>query len=404
MHGQTTYIRQLKPAFDAAYSGPKSFTAERAYGYSLTATLFLAAKFGEGWEAYFNPEFVRGQLLSSLQGLGGFNNGESQRAAGPEWHGYRARAFVRKTWNLGGEREDVQSEANQVRTQYAAERFSLVGGNLSVLDVFDAVDYSRDPRTQFMNWASLTYGAWDFPADARGYTWGLAGEYITPRWSVRAGRFLVPVESNGLTLDHAVMEHYGDVVELERPFEMGGRKFVARGIVFHNRVNAGAFRDALNSGATPPDITTVRHTQGKTGYAAGVQAELTPDIGAYVRAGWSDGKTEAFMFTEIDRSLAGGVLVKGGRWGRGEDVLGIAAYVNGLSRDHRDYLAAGGQGFFLGDGRLTYGTERIFEMFYSLHVVRGTWVSADYQYVANPGYNKDRGPASVYSLRLHAEF
>ncbi len=402
MHGQTTYIRQEKPPFDAPYSGPKSLVAGRAYGYSFTGTLFLGARLGDGWEAYFNPEFVQGRPLSDLQGLGGFNDGESQRTAGPHLTGYHARAFVRKTWSLGGELEERRSEANQVSTSYAAERFVLTAGNFSVLDVFDTVQYSRDPRTQFLNWASMTYGAWDFPADARGYTWGLAGEYITPQWSLRAGRFLMPRVSNGLTLDRDFTRQYGDAAELERPYTLGGRKATLRLLAFRNRVNAGAFRDAIAASA-PPDVAQVRRLQYKTGFGAGTEVAVSDEIGAYARAGWSDGKTETYAFTEIDRSLAAGLLVKGARWRRAQDTVGIAGYLNGLSSAHRDYLAAGGQGFFLGDGRLRYGTERIFEAFYSFNLFRGTSITADWQHIANPGYNRDRGPVDVYNVRLHFE-
>jgi high affinity Mn2+ porin len=403
MHGQATYVRQEKPAFPAAYSGPRSLVAERAYGYSFTGTVFFGARLGSGWEAYFNPELVQGRPLSGLQGLGGFNNGESQRIAGPSLTAYHARVFGRKTWDLGGEPEERESEANQVRARYAARRFVLTAGNFSVLDVFDAVEYSRDPRTQFLDWASLTYGAWDYPADARGYTWGAAGEYITERWSLRAGHFLMPVQSNGLTLDRHFGRQYGEALELERPYALAGRKAVLRILGFRNRVNAGAFRDAL-AAASPPDVAQVRRLQYKNGLGVGTQVELAQDVGAYVRAGWSDGKTETYAFTEIDRSLAAGVLVKGTRWRRAEDSVGVAGYVNGLSAAHRDYLAAGGQGFFLGDGRLNYASERIVEIFYSLQVVRGSWLSADWQRITNPGYNRDRGPADTYNVRMHVEF
>jgi high affinity Mn2+ porin len=406
-HGQATYVRQFKPGFDAAYSGPKSLIAEREYGYTFTGTLFLGVTLGENVEIYYNPEATQASPLSGLQGLGGFTNGENQRGAGSQIKVYRARAFVRGTWNIGGEFEAKESEANQVRTRYAAERVVVTFGNVAAVDIFDAVEYSRDPRGQFMNWASLTYGAWDYPADARGYTWGLAGEYISPSWSMRAGRFLMPEESNGVKLDRNWTQIYGDAVELEKPFQISGRKGVARLLAFHNQVNAGSFEDAIAVGeqtGTTPDVALVRRPQSKKGLGAGVQYEMTPDVGAYLRAGWNDGRTETFAFTEIDRSLAGGVLVKGSSWKRSEDSIGLAGYLNGLSQAHRDYLAAGGQGFFLGDGQLTYGREKIAELFYSLSVVRGAWLTADFQYVTNPGYNRDRGPAQIYNLRVHVEF
>src|SRR5579871_6067274 len=199
LHGQATYIRQYKPSFSVPYDGTNSLLSRRELSYTFTGTLFLGARLGDT-ELYFNPEFIQAVPFSGLHGLGGFSNGETQRGSGPQLRGYRARLFARHTWNLSGDYEEQKSEANQLHARYAAERFVLTAGNIAVTDVFDAMDYSHDARTQFMNWASLTYGAWDYPADARGYTWGLAGEYITPRYQVRAGRFLVPVESNGLRL------------------------------------------------------------------------------------------------------------------------------------------------------------------------------------------------------------
>ncbi len=372
----------------------------------FTGTLFLGARLGGGWEAYINPEFTQGVPFSELKGVGGFTNGELARTSGPDLNAYTARAFIRKSWNLGGDWESQASEANQVTTRYTAERVVLTAGIVSVLDVFDAVDYSRDARTQFANWASLTYGAWDFPADARGYTRGLALEYITPAWSLRAGRFAMPVESNGLNLDDHISKHHGDMAEFELPFKGLARGGVLRFLAFRNRAEMGAFRDALALGAatgSAPDLTQVRRLQTKSGIGAGAQVELTENLGAYVRAAMNDGKTETFAFTEIDRSLSFGALARGGAWGRADDSAGMAIYLNGLRAPHRDYLAAGGLGFFLGDGRLNYGSEQIFETFYSLGVVKGAWASLGYQRIANPGYNRDRGPANFLGLRLHAE-
>jgi high affinity Mn2+ porin len=405
VHAQTTYIRQFKPSFPARYSGTNSLRAEREQSYTLTGTLFVGWHSG-GTEIYLNPEAVQGAPFSDLHGLGGFSNGEVQRGAGPDLRAYRARLFLRQTWNLGGELEEKASDQNQVKTRYAAERLVLTAGNLSVLDVFDVMDYSRDARTQFVNWASLTYGAWDFAADARGYTWGAALEYISPGWQIRAGRFLVPVESNGLRLDWTFLERYSDTAEVELPYKLAGRPAIVRALGFRNRVTAGAYSDAsVLGGATSatPDVAQVRRAQTKRGIGLSTQVEVTEYIGAYVRAGWNDGRTETFMFTEIDRSIAAGALLKGGPWGRGEDKVGVAVYANGLSREHRDYLGAGGLGFFLGDGQLSYGMERVLETFYSVGLSKHFAFSLGYQRIANPGYNRDRGPANFFGLRVHAE-
>jgi hypothetical protein len=406
VHVQATYLRQSKPSFNSPYSGLNSLGAARASSYSVTSTLYLGANLGSGWEVYLNPEMAQGVAFSQLRGTGGFTNGELARTSGASLRGYYARAFVRKTWNLGGDWEAQASEANQVATRYAAERVVLTAGTMSVLDLFDAVDYSRDARTQFMNWSSLTYGAWDFAADARGYTRGLALEYISPGWSLRAGRFAMPVESNGLRLDGRFAERYGDMAEIELPFKGLARGGVLRFLAFRNRAEMGGFRDALALGAatgSAPDLTQVRRLQSKKGIGAGAQIELTEHVGAYARAAMNDGKTETFAFTEIDRSLAIGALLKGAAWQRDRDSIGVALYVNGLRAPHRDYLAAGGLGFFLGDGRLNYGSERIFETFYSLGLMKGTWLSLGYQRMINPGYNRDRGPADFFGFRVHAE-
>ena len=390
---------------NSPYSGQNSLRGARELSYTFTSTLYLGLKLGDT-EVYFDPEAVQSAPLSDLHGLGGFTNGEAQRGSSGAFKAYRARLFARHTWNLGGDWEEQASDQNQVKTRYSSQRVVLTAGNLAVLDVFDAMDYSRDARTQFMNWSSLTYGAWDYAADARGYTWGAALEYIAPGWQIRAGRFLVPVESNGLKLDQNILERYGDVAELEVPYTILGRAAIARGLVFRNRVNAGSFGDALALSAqagTTPDIAPVRHDQSKRGFGLGTQVEVSENLGAYLRAGWNDGKTESFMFTEIDRSVGAGALMKGAPWGRGNDKLGVAAYVNGLSRSHRDYLAGGGLGFFLGDGRLNYSTERILETFYGVGIARYFTVSIGYQRIRNPGYNRDRGPADVVGLRLHAE-
>jgi len=402
---QATYLWQYHPSFRSPYSGTNSLSAARERGYTFSSTLFLGGRLGDT-ELYFNPEFVQGLPFSELHGLGGFSNGENQRGSGTKLRGYKARLFLRQTWNLGGEMEEQASEPNQLKTRYATERVVLTAGNLSVLDVFDAMDYSHDPRTQFMNWSSLTYGAWDYAADARGYTWGAAIEYISPSWQLRAGRFLVPVESNGMTLETAFLKRYGDVVEAERPYRIGGRAAIVRGLLFQNKVRAGSFDDATAlaaAGGSVPDVTLVRRDQFKRGFGLSTQVEVSENVGAYARAGWSDGKTEAFMFTEIDRSLAAGTLLKGGLWGRADDKAGLAGYVNGLSRSHRQYLAAGGSGFFLGDGRLSYATERILEAFYSVGLGKRLAVSVGYQRIENPGYNRDRGPADVLGFRLHAQ-
>lgn len=407
LHGQATYVRQYKPAFPAAYTGPKSLSPDKANSWSLTGTLFMGARLTDTLELYVNPEAAAGVPFSELQGVAAFTNAELARVSGPTLTPYFARAFVRKTWNLEGEMQREPSAQNQLATSYAAERVVLTAGLVSVLDIFSGVDYSRDPRTQFLNWSSLTYGAWDFPADARGYTWGAALEYVSPAFAVRAGWFAGPKESNGLSLDFSVGKSYGSVVELEVPIELRGQPGSVQALVFRNRANMGSFNDAIALGrdtGSVPDLTLVRRPQTKWGFGVTVQQEVADNLGAYVRAGWNDGRTETYMFTEIDRSIAAGVLANGKTWGRARDSAGLAGYVNMLGGAHRQYLALGGEGFFLGDGRLNYGPESTLETFYAFNLFARLWLTANYQYQTHPGYNRDRGPVNYIGFRLHADF
>ena len=347
-----------------------------------------------------------GVPFSDMKGVGGFTNGEIQRTAGADPTFYRARLFLRQTWGLGDATAYRESDQNQLAGRVDGNRFVLTLGNLSVLDIFDGNQYSHDPRRSFMNWSLMTLGAWDYPADARGYTWGAAAEYIRPGWALRAGRFLHPRESNGLQLNPQIMDSYGDVVEYEQAYRLSEQRGRIRLLAFRNQARMGSFSAALAASdltATVPDLTATRTPRSKVGFGISAEHDLSNDIGLFLRASAHDGKTETYAFTEIDRSISGGLAFKGARWKRAEDAAGIAFAINGLSGSHRDYLARGGLGFFLGDGRLSYRPEQIAETYYSLKAGKFSWISFDYQHIRNPGYNADRGPANFFGLRFHAE-
>lgn len=405
---QSTYVWQGKRPLSAAYSGANSLSPDKERSYSFTATAFLGWRPWTGGELYFNPEAAQGVPLSNLTGLGGLTNGEMARTSGPELKFYRARLFLRQTWGLGGEQEAVESGPNQLARMVDKRRLVLTAGNLSVTDIFDANAYSHDPRTQFLNWSVMTHGAYDFAADARGYTWGAALEWNHDDWALRAGRFIQPREPNQQQLDHGIFRHYGDQIELEHAHTLGGRPGTVRLLAFHNRARMSRFQDALNLAARTggvPDINDVRTgVQGKGGFGVNLEQAATDDVGVFLRASRADGKTETYAFTEIERSLSGGALVKGTAWGRGGDTLGAAFARNGLSGVHRRYLQAGGTGFFIGDGRLNYRPEMIYETFYNVQLAKAAWITLDWQYIRNPAYNADRGPVKVGSVRLHTEF
>ena len=405
---QTTYVWQGKSPFGAPYSGPHSLSPDREKSYSFTATAALGTRAWTGGEFYFNPEVAQGVPLSGLTGLGGFTNGEIARTSGPTPTFYRARLFARQTWGFGGGSESAQSDANQLAGSVDRRRLVLTAGNLAVLDIFDDNRFSHDPRTQFLNWSLMTHGAYDYAADARGYSWGFALEYFHDASTLRAGRFIQPKEPNQLALDPRVFKHYGDQVEIERAYALANRPGKLRFLVFRNVARMARYQDALDLAAQTggaPDINAVRTVERvKRGFGFNFEQEISPTVGLFGRASWADGQTETYAFTEIDRSLSGGVSVKGGAFGRARDSLGIAYVRNGLSTAHRDYLGAGGLGFFLGDGALNYRPENILEAYYSLNVAKNTLFSADFQRISNLGYNADRGPATVVSARLHYGF
>src|SRR5713226_8459492 len=405
---QATYVWQRKSPFDAAYSGANSLSPSREKSYSFTATAALGTRTWSGGELYFDPEVTQGVPLSRLTGLGGFTNGEIARTTGPDPTIYRARLFARQTWGFGGGKENVESDANQLAGSVDRRRWVLTVGNLSVLDLFDDNAYSHDPRTQFLNWSLMTHGAYDYAADARGYSWGTALEYFHDDWAIRAGRFIQPKEPNQLPLDPHVFRHYGDQIEIEQGHTVWNQPGKVRVLVFRNRARMSRFSDALDLAAqtgTTPDINAVRTgEQVKKGVGINLEQAIRTDIGLFARAMWADGQTETYAFTEIDRSLSGGALIKGAAWGRSQDASGVAFARNYLSNAHRDYLAAGGLGFFIGDGRLNYRPESIVEAFYRMNLVTGAWISLDWQRIQNPAYNADRGPVNVGTIRLHTEF
>lgn len=412
VHGQATYIWQTKPAFPAAYSGPMSLSPGKEKSYSFTSTLFLGKRLGPNTEIYFNPELVQGVPMSHLTGLGGLPNSELQKTAGSSPTLYRARLFLRHTWNLGGGAEAVEADANQLAGWQDKRRLTLTAGNFAASDIFDNNGQAHDGRTQFMNWSFLTHGAWDFAADSRGYSWGAALEYTYDDWTLRAGRFLMPRESNGLKLDPTIMRRHGDQIELEHRHTVGGQPGAVRALLFRNRAVMGYYQDAINWGLqnnATPAMNDIRTLHDKAGWGLAMEQMITPDIGMFARWSRSDGRTETYAFADIDQSFSTGVTLGGALWGRSNDAFGVAYARNGLSKVHQQYLALGGVGFFVGDGQLPhYGHEQIVETYYrfGLPKVRGvdSAFSLGWQHIRNPGYNADRGPVNVYTARFHAEF
>jgi hypothetical protein len=405
---QSTYVWQLKEAFPAAYSGVNSLSTAHVKSYSFTATAAFGFRPWAGGEIYFNPELSQGVPLSNLTGLAGFTNGEMARTSGPRLALYKARLFLRQTWGLGGGSEQQDADMNQLAGMLDKHRVVWTTGNLAVSDIFDNNAYSHDPRTQFMNWSIMNQGSFDYAADARGYSWGTAVAWYHDSWALRVGRFIQPNQPNQTSLDSAIFTHFGDQLEIEHSHVIANQPGKVRVLAFRNRAIMARYDDALSLAAatsTTPDLNAVRHgEQIKYGFGFNAEQAVSDDIGVFARAGWADGQTETYAFTEIDQSLSAGTLIKGAAWGRAQDTLGIAFARNELSKAHRDYLAAGGLGFFIGDGALNYQPELILESFYSWQVAKLLNLTADWQHIRNPAYNADRGPVDVVALRLHTEF
>jgi high affinity Mn2+ porin len=408
---QSTFNWQRHPAFASAYAGANSLTAGADTMYTFSATAHWGARVWSGGELYFNPEATSGVPFSkNLVGLGGFTNGEITRAAGTQLTLYRQRLFLRQTWNRGGGSEKQDADFNQLAGTVDKNRTVLTVGNFSTLDVFDDNAYAKDPRTQFMNWGNWTYAAYDYAADARGFGWGFALEWYQDDWVLRLGRMSGPKEPNGLQVDFQLGKHYGDQVELQHKHRLAEQPGQVSVLAWRNRANLADFGDALNylkahPGADPQAFFQVRNGD-KTHYGLGINMDqaFSDDLGVFLRAMKTNGHYETYAFTEVDNSFSGGAVLKGSRWGRAHDTLGLAWMCNGLSAQRRQFLQAGGVSFFIGDGALNYRPEKILEAFYSLQVNKFLWLTGDYQRIQNPAFNASRGPVNVYALRLHAEF
>jgi high affinity Mn2+ porin len=407
VHAQTTVIGQGYASFRSPYAGQNSLPGTGQFQNTWTTTAFLGARLWEGGEVYFDPELAQGFGINGTLGIAGFPNGEAQKAGAPFPKIRPQRYYFKQTWGLGGEQEDVADGPNQLEGKRDIDRVTLVVGRFAVGDFFDNNAYAHDPRADFMNWAMWESAAYDFPADLPGYTRGAVIDFNRKDWAVRAGVFEVPQAPNSDVLTYKTV---GTVVEFEGRYSIFEQPGKIRLAAFQNQGNTGNYDQALALEAANPaeDINTImagiRHTNLKYGVYANLEQQVTKDVGVFARASWNNGQTEILSFTDIDRSLTGGVSIKGSYWGRGDDTIGIGGAINGLSQANRDYLAAGGLGLLIGDGRLNYRPEQILETYYALAIDKHFTFTADYQLITNPAYNADRGPVSIFSGRLHGEF
>lgn len=428
-YGQFTYISSWKPSFYAPYTNLNGSinsllpTAERSF--TGTATLYLGARLWNGAEGYLVPELISEQPLSQLRGLGGaIQNFELQKGGATVPQVYKSRLFLKQTIGLGGKSIVEESGPLQLGTHYDSRRLVFVVGNFTILDFFDTNAFDVDPRQGFLELGFMTYGAYDFASDARGYSYGGIGEFHWDDWAVRYGRITPPKDPNQLPVDFRLFKYYGDQTEIEHKQSIHGQEGMVRVLAFRNRENMGRFSDAIaafqadptknattcttfnygSNNSTAPDLCWARKPNVKEGIGGFVEQYLGHDIGVFGRGMYADGKTEVYAYTSDDRSATVGVLAKGTSWSRSKDMVGIGENVGWISNLHAKYLGMGGIDGFVGDGAITAASERSVDLFYSANFRKIYWLTGDYQHITNPGFNAARGPVNVFTVRIHGEF
>jgi high affinity Mn2+ porin len=407
IHGQATFLWQGYPNFPAEFSGPNSLQKLAQGRETFDATLFLGVRLLDDLAFYVDPEVDQGFGLENTLGVAGFTSGEAYKVGSNAPYGRIPRAYFRYVVGLGGDAVTDAPDANQLGGSHLSDNVTITLGKFSVTDMFDTNKYAHDPRSDFFNWAMVDSGAFDYPADAWGYTYGAAIEWTQSRWTLRAGLFDLSREPNTKALVRGFGQ-FSVVTEAEERHELWGQPGAVKFLFFANRARMGSYADALalaQQTGTTPNTADVRRYATRPGGAINVQQQILPDLGAFLRASMNDGSEEAYEFTDINRSLAVGLSLKGTAWDRPADTVGIAGVINGLSSAAADYIAAGGLGILIGDGALPrYGLEKISEFYYSVTVTEGAVLTLDYQFVDHPGYNPLRGPVDVFGVRAHVEF
>ncbi len=405
---QATLIRQDLLPFAADYSGPLSLRHQGDVSSTYTAGVYLGWQAGPWTQVYSDFERFDGSGISAATGLASITDGDAVRAGtqGLPQRIYTARAYIRQLIPLDTSMHTVERAQDQLAGAEADRQIELKMGVLAVNDDFDKNRYANNTRNQFMNWSLINNTAWDFAADTRGYTSGMMLAWQTPQWTWRAGVYRMPRFANAMPLA-AIDQGYGLNTQLTWR-EEGGR--VWRILAYQNHADMGSYADALalaRASGSVPDITATRQ-QGrlKTGLGLNLEQPWADDgeTGAFMRLGWDDGHTESFAYTEMDRVFSLGVQVSGRHWRRPQDHWGLAYVAGGLSPAHANYLAAGGQGFVLGDGALSYGPEQLVETYYRCQLLSYLQLSPDLQVIQNPGFNRARGPVTVLGARLHLEY
>ncbi|MBV9627747.1 MAG: carbohydrate porin [Xanthobacteraceae bacterium] len=405
LHGQVTFVEQYAPQYRSPYVGPNSLIPNQGRETSDT-TFYIGARLWQGAEFWINPEVDQGFGLSNTLGVAGFTSAEAYKVGNDYPYARVPRAFIRQTINLGGEVQKVDAGINQFSGTNNSNRLVITLGKISISDIFDDNRYAHDPRNDFLNWALVDAGTFDYVADAWGYTYGGSIEWYTGPWTFTAGIFDAPIVPNNVEVDPH-FNQFQTLFEVSHRHEFMGQPGEVTITGWFTRARLGNYNDATAlaqlTGGTP-NLAAVRQYTTRSGIAANFEQQITPVLGVFMRTGLASPNIEPDAFTDIDRTVAGGAVFSGKSWGRPDDVWAVAGIVNNISTSHQIFLNNGGLGILVGDGQLPHpGLEQILETYYQFPLA--TWrVTFDYQLVDNPGYNRDRGPVSVFSTRLHMQF
>lgn len=412
-HIQNTDVVQGDPAFAAQYSGLHSLKNTGEVEGTVSVDAYAGLRLWSGAEAHVDGLVWHGDGLSNTVGIEDFPNGEAFKAGARIADFSVARLFVRQTFGLGGDQEDVPDDQLTLASKRDISRITLTVGRFSPIDVFDTNAYAADPRSQFMGWALMANPSWDYPADAIGFTTGFAVELNQPQWTVRYGFFQMPSVANSWTIDDRYLtfptmrpygvgefwKSWGMVSEFERRYAIGSHPGAIRFLAWVNEANMGSYAEALS--VPGADITKTRQYRFKYGFGLNLEQEVARNVGVFSRIGWNDGREEAWAYSDVNRFGSIGVSVKGESWHRADDTVGLAGVISGISGVNQKFLRAGGLGILDGDGALSYGWEKNVETYYDFKVVQGVDFTLDYQFVTDPSFNRARGPVSIFGARLH---
>ncbi|WP_051952449.1 carbohydrate porin [Methylocapsa aurea] len=408
VHAQVTNVAQGYPKFPALYDGPNSFRSKGQARDGSTADGFFGARLWSGGEAYVNPEIDQGFGLSNSVGAAAYVNGAVAKFGRSAPYLRFQRYFLRQTIGLGGESEAVEGGLNQLAGSVDSNRLTFTVGKFGVPDIFDDNKYAHDATNTFLNFAINTMGAFDYAADSWGYTYGAAMEWKQESWTARAGVFQLSDIPNSQKIEPVLLRQFMPIFEIEKRYELFDQPGKIKFLAFGDRGYISKIDDVINFAfATrffPPDINNMRKLQFKAGVGVNIEQQLTPTLGFFLRASMADGRFETVDYTDIDRSISAGFSLSGQSWDRPNDTIGAAVAASGLSNSRIRYFGLGGTSVYIGDGALSYGGEQVFETFYKYNVMDGVQVTVDYQFLHNPAHNLDRGPISVFALRLHGEF